>query len=127
MNCTHWPTVTVSISAALCRSWASKWFDCSAATQTKNTPVPNERVSVVVARPLGTNPMRQMNACCGRAIPASTCECSVGRDGGMGRGPARAAKLRQESAARGTSKVRNTAFLPRFNNWSLCYRISGAG
>jgi hypothetical protein len=56
-----------------------------------------------------------MQVCSGRAIRLSMGERGVRNDGRVGPGAALAAKLRQESAARGISKVKNAALHLRSN------------
>jgi hypothetical protein len=112
------PVNTVSTSTPLCRRWAPKPIGCSPAPRTKSAPVPSESVSSgcvsnVVAR--SPNSIRPMQVCSGRAIRLSMGERGVRNDGRVGPGAALAAKLRQESAARGISKVKNAALHLRSN------------
>jgi hypothetical protein len=60
----------------------------------------------------------------GRAIRLSMGKRGVRNDGRVGPGAGLAAKLRQESAARGISKVRNAAWHLRFNKSAQLCRIS---
>jgi hypothetical protein len=124
------PANTVSTSNLLCRRWAPKHIGCLPALRTKSAPVPSEcassgRVSNAVAR--SPNSIRPMQVCSGRAIRLSMGKRGVRYDGRVGPGATLGAKLRQESAARDISKVRNAALHLRSNKRVQLCGISSQG